>query len=122
MAHTLPSPHSLLPRILLLLIWGVSPLFAPSRPRARFFPCSHKHFDYLSSSASSGKIIMSFHELLQMDCDFDLMICKNRVQDFAMSATGLEQESFPARAHNSISNVKCFNHSSRKLSKPDSAT
>lgn len=65
---------------------------------------------------------MSFHELLQMDCDFDLMICNNGVQDFAMSATGLEQESFPAHAHRSISNVKCFNHSSCKLSKLDSAT
>lgn len=86
-----------------------------------FFPCSHKHFDYLSSLASSGKI-MSFHELLQMDCDFDLMICNNGAQDFAMSATGLEQESFPAHAHRSISNVKCFNHSSCKLSKLDSAT
>lgn len=90
-------------------------------PEQDFFPCSHKHFDYLSSLASSGKI-MSFHELLQMDCDFDLMICNNGVQDFAMSATGLEQESFPAHAHRSISNVKCFNHSSCKLSKLDSAT
>lgn len=102
MVHTLPSPFSLLSHILLLLTWGVSPVFAPSRPRARFSPCSHKHFDYLSSSTSSGKIIMSFHELLQMDCDFDLMICNNGVQDFAVSATGLEQESFPARAHRSI--------------------
>ena len=51
---------------------------------------------------------MGFHELLQMDRDFELMICNNRVQDFAVSATGFEQEPFPARAHRSISKVKCF--------------
>lgn len=50
---------------------------------------------------------MGFHELLQMDCDFELMICNNWVQDFAMSATGFEQEPFPACAH-SISKAKCF--------------
>lgn len=92
MAHILPSPLSLLPHTLRLL--------ASRRvchcslhllgQEQDFFPCSHKHFDYLRSSASSGKIIMSFHELLQMDCDFDLMICNNGVRDFAMSATGLE--------------------------------
>lgn len=63
---------SFLLHILLLLAWDMSLLFPPFRPTARVFACSHKHFDYLGSSTSSGKIIMGFHELLQMDCVFEL--------------------------------------------------
>lgn len=77
MALILPSSLSLLSYILLLLTWDMSLLFTPFRPRARGFACSRKRFDYLSSSASSGKIIMGFHELLQMNCDFELMICNS---------------------------------------------
>lgn len=96
------SPFQVLPHISLLCARDVSLLFAPFRTRANVFACSHKHFDYLSGSTSSGEIIMGFHELLHVDHDFELIICNNRVQDFAVSATGFEQEPFLVRAYRSI--------------------
>lgn len=104
--------HDEVPLSLMALILPMSSFSPPTHLasscslclRPSIFACSHKHFNYPRSSASSGKIIMDFHELLQMDCDLELMIW---VQDLALSDTGFDQEPFLACAYRSISRGKC---------------